>query len=391
MAHSARILSIGVALAAGFAAGAYVANSKVGADPKSAVVDDRLSADERDALYAKLGHDVADFERQQDVLKTVIRLTGPAVVHIVAKKSETEGRRSRSQLIEESGSGVIFQINENYYVLTNRHVIRDANVREIELGLSDGRKLSPTKKWDDPTTDVAVLAISGTGLTAARLGDSSLVEVGDYAVAVGSPFGLTNSVSYGIISATGRRDLLLGDELKYKDFLQTDAAINPGNSGGPLINLRGEIIGINTAIASNSGSNDGVGFSIPINMAVRVARQLVERGAVVRAFLGVTLDRLFDANAALQLGIPRLQGAKIEKVTRGAPAETAKLQVGDVILQFNGKKVDDDTHLVNLVTMTDVGTEVPVIVMRDKKQVEVRVTVGNATDFVIDEDEEADE
>ncbi len=163
-------------------------------------------------------------------------------------------------------------------------------------------------------------------------------------LAVGSPFGLSHSVTFGIISAKGRRDLHLGDaELRFQDFLQTDAAINPGNSGGPLCNLRGEIIGINTAIASNSGGNEGIGFSIPINMFMAVARQLIETGKVARAFLGVSLDAKFGPAMAAEIGLPGPMGAGVTAVTPGSPAEAARLQPGDVILEIDGTRVEDDT------------------------------------------------
>src|SRR5438552_3112620 len=156
-------------------------------------------------------------------------------------------------------------------------------------------------------TDVAIMATTTEGLVPARLGDSSKLEIGDFVLAVGSPFGLSHSVTYGIISAKGRRDLRLGDDgVQYQDFLQTDAAINPGNSGGPLLNLRGEVIGLNTAIASTSGANEGIGFAIPINMVMVIADQLIERGMVVRAFIGVRFDSTFGPTEAAQLGMSRL-------------------------------------------------------------------------------------
>ena len=165
------------------------------------------------------------------------------------------------------------------YILTNRHVIHPAELRSIRLELNDGRLIRATDMWTDPATDVAVLQIDRSDLVPARLGNSDKMEIGDYVLAVGSPFGLSHSVTYGILSAKGRSNLELGSkEIQIQDFFQTDAAINPGNSGGPLLNLRGEIIGINTAIASNSGGNEGIGFTIPINMAMLVAKQLVRNG-----------------------------------------------------------------------------------------------------------------
>jgi serine protease Do len=336
-----------------------------------------LSAEEREALYAQLATEVEHLERQGNILKAVVKLVSPTVVHIVAEKDGDSSRR-REPRIEEAGSGVVLLLEEKHYVLTNRHVIHEARWGDIAIHLDDGRTLTPEQVWSDPGTDVAVMAIEAPDLVPARLGDSSRLEIGDFVLAVGSPFGLSHSVTYGIISAKGRRELVLGDDVEFQDFLQTDAAINPGNSGGPLINLRGEVIGINTAIASNSGGNEGIGFSIPINMALHVARQLIEYGSVRRAFLGVTLDRDFDARAAVAIGLRRRGGAKITSLTKGAPAESADLRVGDVILRFNDTPVDDDTHLVNLVSMSEIDSEAVLVVFRDGKTFEVRLRVGDA-------------
>lgn len=346
---------------------------------QDSALDEGYSPEQRDQLYASLEREVAELERQGNILKTVVKLVSPTVVHIKAEKSETTGRRRDT--IEEAGSGVVVQFSENFYVLTNRHVIKDARRQDIQISLDDGREITPTRIWADAGTDVAVMAISAPELVAARLGDSSRIEIGDFVLAVGSPFGLSHSVTYGIISAKGRRDLELGDDVELQDFLQTDAAINPGNSGGPLINLRGEVIGINTAIASNSGGNEGIGFSIPINAASYIARQLIERGRVDRAFLGVTLDSKFNTTAAVKLGLPRRLGARITAITAGAPAEAASLQIGDVVLRFNGIRVDNDSHLIYLVNLTEVGKQVPIVIFRDGKMLHLTVKVGNKTDF----------
>ena len=338
----------------------------------------------REQLYQQLFRDVEALERQGNVLKTVVKLVGPTVVHIEAKRSEGSRVYGRSRTVEEAGSGVILEMSSKLYVLTNRHVIRDAALGDINIGLSDGRLIHPERVWSDKDTDVAVMSVNNsTGLVAARVGDSDKVEIGDFAIAVGSPFGLSHSVTYGIISAKGRRDLELGDgTVRFQDFLQTDAAINPGNSGGPLISLRGEVIGINTAIASNSGGNEGIGFSIPINMAMTIAKQLVETGAVSRAFLGVTLDSKFNADTATKLGLPRRIGAHVIRITPGSPAEASAIQVGDVILNFNGIPIDDDSHLVNIISLTKVGTQVPVGLFRSGKTLELKTVVGDYDQFL---------
>jgi serine protease Do len=330
-----------------------------------------------------LFRDVAELERHSNVLKTVVKLVSPTVVNIEAQRSEAARTYGRARVVEESGSGVIVQFDGKYFALTNRHVIRDAPLAAVNVGLSDGRTIHPARIWSDRDTDIAVMAIEATGLVAARLGNSDKVEIGDFCVAVGSPFGLSHSVTYGIISAKGRRDLELGDgNVRFQDFMQTDAAINPGNSGGPLINLRGEVIGINTAIASESGGNQGVGFSIPINMVEVVARQLIERGAVARAFLGVTLDSKFTSEAASKLGLPRLTGAHVIRVTPGSPAEQAKVQVGDVILQFGETGIQDDSHLVNVISLSKIGSEIPIVVFRNGQLLNIKTNVGDMEQFL---------
>ncbi len=345
--------------------------------------DEALAAQERERLYETLAQQAVEFDRQYNLVKTVVKLVSPTVVHIKAEKLDqsTSTRRYQRDKIEEAGSGVVIDYSGKFYVLTNRHVIKEARVEDIEIGLADGREIRPVKVWGDADTDVAVMEVSAPGLTPSRLGDSDKVEIGDFVLAVGSPFGLSHSVTYGIISAKGRRDLELGDEVELQDFLQTDAAINPGNSGGPLINLRGEVIGLNTAIASNSGGNEGIGFSIPINGVLHIARQFIERGRVIRAYLGVTLNQRFNTSTAVKLGLPRKLGAQVTLVKAGGPAQAAKLQAGDVVLSFNGVRVENDTHLIYLVSLTEVGAEVPVVVYRNRQTLNIDVKVGNKSDF----------
>jgi serine protease Do len=324
---------------------------------------------DRDRLYQEVAEEVAALERQGNILKKVIQLAQPTVVHIEAKKAHSDvSRRS----IEEAGSGVIVQYGDNYYVLTNRHVVKHATLDNIHIGLHTGEVILPARIWADVETDVAVMGVEARTLTAARLADSSKVSIGDFVLAVGSPFGLSHSVTYGIISAKGRRDLELGVEgVRYQDFFQTDAAINPGNSGGPLLNLRGEVIGINTAIASSSGGNEGIGFTIPINIAMSVARQLIDQGSVVRAMLGVSLDSRYDDALAQQLGLSRCVGARVNRVNPDTAAEETGIEVGDVILSFDNIRIEDDDHLVNQVKLTPVGKQVSIVVLRDGKAVEL--------------------
>ena len=348
---------------------------EVAAQPSEAL-DPPPSAAARERLFRELAEEVAILEKQGNLLKKVVRLVKPTVVHIDATKNSTDFPR-RNKAVEEAGSGVIVELSDKFYVLTNRHVIHNAALRKIKIKLADGRLIYPARVWSDNDTDVAVMQVTEENLTPARIGDSSKLEIGDFVLAVGSPFGLSHSVTYGIISAKGRRDLDLGNSgVKYQDFMQTDAAINPGNSGGPLLNLRGEVIGINTAIASSSGGNEGIGFTIPINMSISIARQLIETGQVERAFLGVALDSSFGPEAAARLGLPRPLGARVSGITVDSPAELAALQVGDVILSFDGVRIEDDNHLVNRVVMTPVGKEVNIGVFRQGKPLKLRVKVG---------------
>ena len=335
---------------------------------------------DRDREYRALAAEIVSLERQSNLLKQVVKVVRPSVVHIEVRKNGAS-RRNQEQP-DETGSGVIFRYNDKHYVLTNRHLIRSTKLAGVTITLSDGREIAPSRKWEDAGTDIAVMSVAGPRLRGARVGDSEKVEIGDFVLAVGSPFGLNHSVTFGIVSAKGRRDLeLAADGISYQDFMQIDASINPGNSGGPLVNLRGEVIGINTAIASTSGRNEGVGFTIPVNMAMIVSRQLIDRGVVTRGFLGVNLDSRFGAAMAAKLGFDRPRGARVTSVTVESPAAKAGLRVGDVILQFNTTQIESDSHLVNTVSLTQVGKEIPVIVFRDGNSVELKVTVGNRAEF----------
>lgn len=343
------------------------------------------TVDPRDRMFAEVAAEVAALEQQGALLKKVVKLVQPSVVHLESVKVDPEGERGSSgkpETVEEAGSGVIIQMSQVHYVLTNRHVVQNASLDHITIRLHDGRFLQPVRLWNDPDTDVAVIQIQAEQLIPARLGNSNNIDIGDFVLAVGSPFGLAHSVSYGIISAKGRRDLELGsDFVRLQDFIQTDAAINPGNSGGPLLNLRGEVIAINTAIASNSGGNEGVSFSIPINLVMHVAQQLVTRGEVDQAYLGVQLDNEFGLEKARQLGLNRLQGALVKSVTPRSPAFFANLSVNDLIVKFNDVAVEDDDHLVNLVCLTPVNQNVAMEVIRGGRSLNIEVKVGNRKHF----------
>jgi serine protease Do len=333
---------------------------------------------DRDRMFAELEQDVAAMDRELSIYKRVVQLVSPSVVHIEATPLASF---RMSDDVEEAGSGVVVRIGERDYVLTNRHVVKHSDPNNIRLELADGRQLRPGRIVSDKETDVAVLFVDAADLVPARMGNSDLMEIGDVVMAFGSPFNLRRSVTRGIISGKGRVNLDLegedGEEgVNFQNFLQTDAAINPGNSGGPLVNLRGEVIGLNTAIASNSGGNDGIGFSIPINIAVSIMRQLVETGAVEFGFLGVTLDGRFDARTAASLGLPRLTGARVSQVSAGSPAAAAGLQIDDVVIRFNGTPIENDRHLVSLVKLSDVGRQVELVVLRGGKVVNVQASIG---------------
>ncbi|MEZ6088974.1 MAG: trypsin-like peptidase domain-containing protein [Pirellulaceae bacterium] len=318
--------------------------------------------------------EIAVLQSMSRIVKHVAKTTKPCVVHLEARK--TEVKRGRSEEFDEAGSGAIVQIRGEHYVLTNRHVIAGARESQVTIRLSDGRELHPTRIIGDATTDVAIMQVASSDLQTAVLGDSDQVEIGDFVLAVGSPFGLSHSVTFGIISAKGRRDLTLGEErIELQDFFQTDAAINPGNSGGPLLNLQGEVIALNTAIASSSGGSEGIGFAIPINMVMLVAEQLATNGQLERAYLGVSLDPDFGPETALRLGVRSPRGALVKKVTPDSPAALGRLQTNDLIQLFNGVEIEDDDHLVNQVGLTPIGTEVPVVLLRDGKQYQTTLKV----------------
>jgi S1-C subfamily serine protease len=303
----------------------------------------------------------------------------PSVVSVEAIKPARSLAEGKSKPIEESGSGVIIRLEgrNGYYVVTNNHVITQARPEQITLSLSDGRIFHPGQVWTDPESDIAVMSVNATGLPSASLGNSDTARVGRWVLAVGSPFGLSQTVTHGIISARERGQVSLGATIRIKDFLQTDAAINPGSSGGPLVDMQGDVIGINTAIASHNGSNSGVSFSIPINLVRRIATQLVTTGSVQRGYLGMQLANSFEGNDALKLGLDRLRGALVEKVYPETPAATAGLQPRDVILQIESVAIKSDTHLINLVSNLPPGQRVRLLVWRERTALTLEATVGD--------------
>ncbi len=266
------------------------------------------------------------------------------------------------------GSGVI--VSEDGYIVTNNHVIEKA--QEIKVLLSNKKDYKAKLIGADPKTDLAIIKIDVKGLTALPWGDSNNLKVGEIVFAIGNPFGLNQTVTMGVISAVGRANVGIAD---YEDFIQTDAAINPGNSGGALINVRGELIGINTAILSRTGGYQGIGFAVPSSMAKQVMDSLLKFKKVVRGWLGVSIQDV-TSELAEEFGVKDLKGALVSSVMKGSPAEKAGIRQGDVILEYNGKLVEDTGHLRNMVSLAPISSTVKVKLFREKKELVVTVVVA---------------
>ncbi len=326
-------------------------------------------------------------------LAPMIRKTSPAVVNIATRGTIRE-RGAQNPLLDDpffrrffdvppdtgprarpfqsAGSGVIFDARSGY-IVTNAHVIENAS--EITVTLQDGRDLKAEIIGSDTPSDVAVLKVKPDGLTQIPLGDSAKVEVGDFVVAIGNPFGLQHTVTSGIISGLSRSGI---NPDGYEDFIQTDASINPGNSGGALVNLRGELIGINTAILSRSGGNIGIGFAIPVNMARSVMDQLIRYGSVKRGQLGVSMYTV-TPDIAHSLGLPSVVGALVSQVVEGSPADHAGIRTGDVITSVNGQPVKSNSELRNTIGLLRVGDRVDIGLLRDGKPLRVTAVIADTT------------
>ena len=276
----------------------------------------------------------------------------------------------RERPFQSAGSGVIFDAKAGY-ILTNAHVVENAT--EITVTLQDGRDVKAEVLGSDAPSDVAVLKVKPDGLSQIALGDSAKVEVGDFVVAIGNPFGLQHTVTSGIISGLSRSGI---NPDGYEDFIQTDASINPGNSGGALVNLRGELIGINTAILSRSGGNIGIGFAIPVNMARSVMEQLIKFGSVKRGQLGVSMYTV-TPDIAHSLGLNNALGALVSQVVEGSPAEKAGIRTGDVITSVNGQPVKSNSELRNSIGLRRVGDKVDIGLVRDGKPLKVTAVIAD--------------
>ncbi len=339
----------------------------------------------REAAYAQLAVDAAETDKTSRIMRTAAELTFPSVVHIettMIKHRSPNGtsggiRQTTAQRIEETGTGIVVTIDKKPYIVTNRHVLGANEPDAVRLLLNDRRQLTPKQTLINTEFDIAVVEIAESDVTPARLGDSSAVRQADRVLVIGSPYGLSGTITTGIISAVGRRNIPKGDHpIPLHDMLQTDAPINPGNSGGPLVNMRGEVIGVISAIASSSGANEGVGFAIPINDAMRVAENLVRYGEMQRPYMGVELSRnITDAerNAA---GIAKQLGVKIAAVTPDSPAAVAGLHVGDIILKYNEIEVEDDSHFIRLVARDRIGSKPALTVVRFRETLTIQPSLA---------------
>ena len=292
----------------------------------------------------------------------------PVFRHFFGDQFNKQFQIPRERRENSLGSGVI--VSADGYIVTNAHVVEKAD--EIKVLLSDKREFTGKVVGSDPKSDIAVIKISGKDLPTLNWGDSEKLEVGEYVLAIGNPFGLNSTITLGIVSAVGRANM--GIE-QYENFIQTDAAINPGNSGGALVNTRGELVGINTAIFSRTGGNMGIGFAIPSNMAKGVMESLVKTGKVVRGFLGVSIQDV-NAEIAKQFGLDKAQGALVSDVVAGSPADKAGIKTGDVILRFDSNEIENSTMLRHRVAETAVGKNTEVEVQRDKKPVKLSVKIA---------------
>lgn len=343
-----------------------------------AVEKGRIKAD-REALTEVSSRDISLLESMSNAFNVVAEVVKPSVVNI-RTTSKLEGaswtRRLRSvpwggtnhPPITGAGSGVIF--DERGHIVTNNHVVDNAD--RIEVSLSDGRRFRASVVGTDRMTDLAVIKIDADRLHPAKFGDSDKAAVGHLVLAVGSPFRFDQSVSQGIISAKGRSGV--GVDIEYQDFIQTDAPINPGNSGGPLVNIRGEVIGITTAIATENGGYQGVGFAIPSNKAHRIASKLITGRPIVRGYLGVKIENL-DYDAAVAIGLDKPRGAKIRGLEEDGPAKAAGLMPDDVIVSVNGRPIESSTDLQECVASLEPSSKAKFEIIRNSQRKTLTVTI----------------
>lgn len=287
--------------------------------------------------------------------------------------SPQQPQREQPQMAGGSG----FFVSSDGYIVTNNHVVKDAS--QITVVLNDGREFIATVSGTDPRTDLAVLKIEESGLPYLNFGSSDELEIGEWVIAIGTPFALESSLTVGVVSAKGRQDLGI---TSLEDFIQTDAAINPGNSGGPLLDLNGDVVGVNTAIISRSGGYMGIGFSIPSRMAQHVIDQIINKGAVQRAYLGIILQAI-DKDLAEALGLEKSEGVLVSEVLKDSPAAKGGLQQGDVILEYNKLPAKNVTKLRNEIAMMNPGAEITLKVLRNNKPVVLSIGLGSQSEVEV--------
>ncbi|WP_153557478.1 Do family serine endopeptidase [Roseimaritima sediminicola] len=316
--------------------------------------------------------------------RNVAEALRPAVVSIHTHATEQAVRRvprgfedffggGRGGLRERVGLGSGVIVRPDGYILTNNHVV--AGTDQLEVQLSSGRRVSASIVGTDPETDLAIIQIEGDDHPFAKMGDSEAIRVGEWVLAIGSPFGLEQTVTAGIISAKNRVQGIVGEGEGFEDFLQTDAAINPGNSGGPLVNLRGEVVGINTAIESRSGGSNGIGFAIPSAMAIPIVNSIIESGSVQRGFLGAQVSDVTEA-ASDEFGLKVQSGALIRGVLEDQPAAEGGLQPGDVVLRIDQREIKNSSQLRNYVASRRPGSVLQMQVDRLGQRLQLSVTLG---------------
>jgi serine protease Do len=334
----------------------------------------------RAELKKRLLSNAAILEKSGDVISQSAQYVTPTIVHIEVKRLRTaqpsRGRDARNVQIEveDSGSGFIVQIDKKNYVITNQHVVGGVDLESIIIHTSDRRMLSPKQVHTNNEFDLAVIEIDAE-LTPSDIGDSDKVRVGDLILTIGSPYGLERSVTMGIVSATSRRKIPASNgQAPSCEFFQIDAATNPGNSGGPVLNIRGEVVGVITAIATTGGGSEGIAFAIPINGVLRIAKQIANGGVALRPYIGVGFDHVFGTKEHKKLGLDRLIGSHISRVLPDSPASEANMQVGDVVLKFNNIEIEDGYHLNNLICQSEIGQQIELTVKRNKKDIKIKIT-----------------
>jgi serine protease Do len=379
-----------------------VASCKSKAGDESAVTPVQQTANAGSAETAKVretGAEKAFLNTLNQSLAAVAETVKPSVVNVSTTSTVTSGGSQMHDFFNDPffrrffgdqfgghlpqkrkfkssalGSGVI--ITDDGYILTNNHVVQHAD--EIKVLLDDKREFTGKVIGTDSHSDLAVIKIKASGLPSIKIGNSDALKIGEVVMAVGNPFGLNQTITMGIVSAVGRSRVGIAD---YEDFIQTDAAINPGNSGGALVNIDGELVGINTAIFSTSGGYMGIGFAIPSNMAKSVMDSIIKTGKVVRGWLGVSIQDM-TPELARHFGLKEEEGCLVTDVVKDSPAEKAGFQRGDIITEFEGKPVEDSSSLRNMVAMSSPGTKAGVTVLRDGKSKLLSVTLGELPEKV---------